>query len=319
MLFRKTAFVSAAERIDGVLLGAIACTISSSRPEHSLFWVHGWFVTERRDGVREGWTGVTTWIVTASSAELRRDGVLFGFNTSPTSIIARGVTADLTVCFLPDLKEGVREQLTGDTISIWVVSTPELLKEGVFVGSKDSVSSMGLSGLTASVSGGATFMIIASSSVDDKDFIELLLLQSLPVLADGGVANISGTPWRSSTGIPRLREPNVAFARLDSQLPECFSPEILLLVIWTAGGVVNISDKPSKFSIDMARVFTPFVARARLDIQQFLLRKEGVPWLSVNLVLFVWGVLFLARLVLFLIPLNWTSLTCTFSISAKIK
>ena len=136
------------------------------------------------------------------------------------------MTADLTVCFLPDLKEGVREQLTGDTISIWVVSTPELLKEGVFVGSKDSVSSMGLSGLT-----GATFMIIASSSVDDKDFIELLLLQSLPVLADGGVANISGTPWRSSTGIPRLREPNVAFARLDSQLPECFSPEILLLVI----------------------------------------------------------------------------------------
>ena len=83
---------------------------------------------------------------------------------------------------------------------------------------------------------------------------------------DGGVVNISGTPSKSSTAIPRFRGAFVALARLDNQLlPFCCLDVSLLMS--TIGGVANISTRPSKSCTGLARAFTPLVARARLDIQ----------------------------------------------------
>ena len=84
---------------------------------------------------------------------------------------------------------------------------------------------------------------------------------------DGGVANISGTPSKSSTAIPRFRGAFVALARLDNQLLPFCCLDVSFLLMPTIGGVANISTRPSKSSTGLARAFTPLVARARLDIQ----------------------------------------------------
>ena len=64
-------------------------------------------MAERRDGVREGCSGVTTSTVTASLAKLRRDGVFCVINASFISSNTSGVTALLIVCAFIDLSDGV--------------------------------------------------------------------------------------------------------------------------------------------------------------------------------------------------------------------